>query len=70
MKKLGKKNAVQDGTMIAFSNPCDCSVVCSSASCTPCINTGGYASLKTVDNNRLMNHGGNGTFRNISNGTI
>ena len=58
MKKLGKKNVIQDGTMVAFACPCDCSVVCNSASCTPCLNSGGYASLKAVDNARALNHGG------------
>lgn len=69
MKKLGKKNVVQDGTIIAFSSPCDCSVYCNSASCSSCSNEGAYVSLKAVDNTRGLSYGGNQTYVRNGGGT-
>lgn len=68
MKQLGKKNTMQDGTIIAFASPCDCSVACSSAHCSSCSDEGAHASLKAVDNTRGLSHGGNGTYLNNGGG--
>ena len=54
MKRLGKKNTMQDGTMIAFACPCDCNDVCfSSCTCSTCVNSAAYVGIQATGQNRI-----------------
>ena len=67
MRKLGKKNAVSDGTMVAFACPCDCTSLCNAGanSCTTCIDEGAMYGLQAVNKGRASNYGGNSLFNQL-----
>lgn len=68
MRQLGKKNDIQDGTLVAFGCPCDCTSVCNlgASSCTSCANQEARVSLQTVNKNRALNYGGREALNQLS----
>lgn len=68
MKQLGKKNDIQDGTLVAFACPCDCTSVCNVSSCTTCSTEGALVSLQAVNKGRAQNYGGNSVLNMMRSG--
>ena len=59
MRKLGKKSTVDNGTVMAFATPCDCTAVCSAgASTCNCVTEGALYGVSGANERRASNHGG------------
>ena len=67
MRKLGKKSAVDNGTVMAFATPCDCSAVCSAgASTCNCVTEEAGYGVSGANERRASLHGGS----NVTNGLL
>ena len=56
MRRLGRKSDIQDGTLVAFACPCDCTTTCNTNTCNHCGTEGGQVSLQAVDMGRARTY--------------